>query len=147
MKKEGYQLSADEVLNANFEVVQLAGRNYTIYPPTIKTLARMVSCIEKVEIKENESVEMLNDIVKSNANSTQYLTYAILGNRVNGVFGKLRFWWVHKQIMNANSKELKNALLKVRNLIGLEDFFACAVLTWTATKITQQEETEHSTDK
>ncbi len=141
--KKGYQLSADEVLNMNFEIVKLAGYSYTIYPVGIKTFARMVSCIEKVEIKESESVKMLNDVVKSNANNARYLTYAILGDKVEGVFGKLRFWRVHKQIVKANGKELKNALLKVRDLIVLEDFFDCAVLTWAATRIIGQEETEH----
>lgn len=53
------KIISDAIVGNDFRTVIVAGKAYTIYPPTIHRLAGAISCLSEVDIEDNATVKQL----------------------------------------------------------------------------------------
>ena len=120
------RLISSSILDEDFITVILAGKPYTICPPTIKVLCRAIKSFSGVDAEDKETLlQSLSGAVENSGYIIDGLSKLIAGN-VKNWEPKSRS--IAKKISNCNVLELKVAMVSVTDFIKGGDFFDCAIL-------------------
>ncbi|GEM_PF-244478 len=130
MKNEAANLVTDSLLGIDFQSVVIAGEAYTIYPPTIKILSRGLKEWSAVDIEINKEQQISFANIPDNAPLIlKGLSFFIVGDVADyeTEANKLYEKWMNGT-PGASIKEMFDACKIVSELLGINDFFGCAVL-------------------
>jgi len=135
---EAEHLIANEILGLNHETVLLAGKAYTIYPPSIITLSRVVRHLEDMpDMTDKTNIEILKITERHARKDAKGLAEAILhGDKLRPV----KLYFLRRELYHANGKELKDAVNVFMQLSGAADFFVSAVTIGAAQQIIHKPE-------
>lgn len=130
MKNEAAKLVTESILGVDFQTVFIAGKPYTIYPPTIKIVCRGLKEWSSVDIELNkeENISLAN--IPDNAPiMLKGLAFFVIGDvqdwedRSNALYEE----WINGT-PSVTVKEMFEACKIVCGLLGVNDFFGCAAL-------------------
>lgn len=135
---EAEHLISNEILGLNHETIVLAGKAYTIYPPSIITLSRVIRHLEDIpDTKDKSEIEIIRIIERQARQNAKGLSEAILqGDKLR----MIRLLILQRKLLRANGKELKDAVAVFMQLIGVTDFFVAAVSMGAAQQIIHKPE-------
>ena len=130
---EAAKLVSDSILDESFATIKVGKKAYTIYPPTIKVLCRVVSEFSKIGMDgEYNKLTVLAELPVNMPHIVKGLSFLIVGNV------KCRRWKVHragKSLRSLSLQELKNVIEEILPLLGGDAFFACAASLKSMSKI------------
>ncbi|MDR2791319.1 MAG: hypothetical protein LBB27_01055 [Tannerellaceae bacterium] len=126
MDNQAAKLVSEAILGSSFKTVVVGGEAYTLYPPTIRTIARAISHFATVDMQGVETgAEVIARIPASSGALVQGLAVLIVGD---GRFRAFREWYVKRRLFRGSCAELKEAMTVAVSLMGAEDFFVSASL-------------------
>ncbi|WP_321437255.1 hypothetical protein [uncultured Bacteroides sp.] len=130
---EAAKIISESLSGTNFKTVLLAGKAYTIYPPTIKIVVRALGPLSKVDINEKQSeLSIIGEIPSNAPHIIKGISAFIVGDVNNWR------WKAHrlgKQLEKATPKELNEAFKAIIELIQGKDFFDCAAYVQNVVKM------------
>ena len=127
---EAAKLVADSALNIAFKTIWIGGQAYTVHPPTMKGICRILShwSMTEFEVKQTDGlfsdVDAIKQIPRAYRPQIRGIASAIVGE---GLFSRIKERILLRQL-NPTSKELVDACDTIKNLMGATDFFQSANL-------------------
>ena len=109
------KIISESIIGGDFRTVFVAGKAYTIYPPTIYKLSGAISCLSEVKEADN-----LKDVLLSLGESEVYskaLSWLIIGNES-----------LSKELSEGTYEENVNALDEVFSMIDSKVFLKAVSL-------------------
>lgn len=104
---------SDSLLSSDYKTIIIANKAYTVYPPTIKTICKIIShfsCVKDV-------YEGLEDIELSRKELVNGISCFICSDES-----------LSEELSNGTWNELKNVMDELIPLLTPDDFFVCAAL-------------------
>ena len=130
---EAAKIISESLSGSNFKTVLLAGKAYTIYPPTIKIIVRALGALSKVDMNEKQSeLSIIGEIPSNAPHIIKGISAFIVGDVNNWR------WKAHrlgKRLYKATPKELNEAFKAIIELIQGKDFFDCAAYVQNVVKM------------
>lgn len=112
---QGSKIISESIIGTDFRTVFVAGKAYTVYPPTIHKLAGAISCLSGVQEADN-----LKDVLLSLGKSEAYskaLSWLITGDES-----------LSEELANGTYEENVNALDEAFSLIDSKVFLKAVSL-------------------
>lgn len=123
---EGANLVSESLLGNSFVTVSIGQNVYSVYPPTIKVLCRVVSAFSKIGMEgEYTKTSVLSEIPNNAECIIEGLAALIVGDCKHC---KWKTYKVRKILRSATCSELKEAIELALPLLGGDDFFEVAAL-------------------
>lgn len=121
MENNASRLVSDAIIGGDYVVVYVNGKAYPIPSPTIKRLARAISCLSELDLGDTGT---LKDIFLASKDSEAYaraLSWLINGNAS-----------LSDKLSNGTLEEVVDALEKAFGLVDVTPFLKAASLTRNA---------------
>jgi hypothetical protein len=130
---EAAKIISESLSGTNFKTVLLAGKAYTIYPPTIKIISRALGPLSQIEMNEKQNeLSVIGEIPSNAPHIIKSISAFIIGDVKNWRWKAYR---LGKQLEKATPSELNEALKAAVGLIQGQDFFDCAALAQNVVKM------------
>ena len=131
------KLVSNSLLDQQFVTKHIAGKTYTIYPPTIRVLCRAISQFSLIGMDGTYNrLDVLAEMPQNVPYILRGLAYLIVGEKP---FGRYRSFVVAHRLSKATLEELRECVDAILPLLGGDDFFACAASLKSIAKVAAQE--------
>jgi hypothetical protein len=126
MDNPAAKLVSESIIGASFKTVVVGGKACTLYPPTIRTIARAIRHFAAIDMQGAETgAEVIARIPASSGALVRGLAVLMAGG---GGFRALRERHLRRLLLDSSCAELREAMTAAVSLIGAQDFFVSASL-------------------
>jgi len=120
------RLISSSIIDEDFLTVILAGKPYTIWPPTIKVLCRAIKSFSGVDAEDQATLlQSLSGLEENSSYIIDGLSKLIAGDVEDWEAKSIS---IAKNISSCTGFELKKSMISVTDFIKGGDFFDCAIL-------------------
>ena len=110
---DGVKLITSAILGLDLETVFIGGKVYTIHPPTIRTLAGVINCMDESKGESIKDVILKMDLI----GSCKALSWFIQGNES-----------LYEAFLDCPVSEVQEGVIKGFSLIDPKNFIALSAL-------------------
>lgn len=126
-------LVSESLIGDRFVTIVIKGEGITVYPPTIKILLRAIKWLSKVNVPDKANwLDALLSVPENVEYMIKALSLIMAGDTDNW---EDRSEEIVIALKDSTLEELKEAFSKVISLIHVDDFFDCAALARSLTRM------------
>ena len=126
-------LVSESLIGERFVTIVLKGEGITVYPPTIKILLRAIKWLSKIDVPDKANwLDALLSVPGNIEHMMKALSLIMAGDIDNW---EDRSEEIVIALKDSTLEEFKDTFSKVVSLIHVDDFFDCAALAMSLTKM------------
>ena len=137
MKNEATKLVTESLLGLDFKTVVLAGKSYSVFQPTIKIICRGLKEWSRLDFElDKEKGISIADIPTNAPLILKGLAYFVGGEVENWEDNAQSLYekWMN-DTPSVLPREMYEASKTIIEILGVDDFFGCAILLTSVTKM------------